>query len=129
MRVLILATLVTTLATPVLAQVDPSWQRERNAAIQAEQAARRDALEYQREARAREQRARTEAIVRANRDGELAGGPTALPTYRPSAITTPQPPRAPTPMVISADQQRMDAIMAEALARSNARVKAASGNR
>jgi len=131
--ILIAATLALGLAVskPAFAQ-DPAWQRERAAAVQREHDARRDSLAFQQEQRARDQRARTEATLRAMPSSELAGGPKpGLPAYSPSTIAPMEPPRTPTAIPLSADQARMDAIMAEALARSNARVKAvtAGGNR
>lgn len=132
--ILIAAALATGLAVakPAQAQTDAAWQRERAAANQREQDARRDSLAFQQEQRARDQRARTDATLRSMQSGELAGGPsTSLPAYRPSTIAPMEPPRTATPIPFNPDQARMDALMAEALARSNARVKAASpgGNR
>lgn len=132
--ILIAGALATGLAVvrPAQAQTDAAWQRERAAAIQREQDARRDSLAFQQEQRARDQRARTDATLRSMQSGELAGGPsTSLPAYRPSAIAPMEPPRTTTPIPPNADQARMDALMADALARSNARVKAVTpgGNR
>lgn len=112
---------------PALAQsYNPAWERERAAAAQAQRDANRDSLEFQREQRARDQRARTAAVLRDQPSDELAGGPSAapLPPYRPSAIAPMEPPRPVTPLTPSADQARMDALMAEAMARSQARVRA-----
>lgn len=125
------ATLVLTLALagPALAQYDPTWERQRAAALQAQRDAERDARAFRQESEARQQRARTQATVRAMQSGELAGGPpTVLPPHRPSSIDLQPPPSRPA-MALSADQARMDALMADALARSNARVRAASGDR
>lgn len=120
------ATVLLTLALtgPALAQVDPAWERQRASALQAQRDAERDANAFRQESEARQQRARTEATVRAMQSGELAGGPSvALPPRSPSTIDLQPPPARPAPL-LSADQARMDALMADALARSNARVKA-----
>ncbi len=57
------------------------------------------------------------------RAGELAGGPSVA--YRPSDIEplAPRGQAAPAP-VLTGDAARMDALMAAAMARSTARVKA-----
>lgn len=131
--VLIAATLAVGLAAakPARSQVDPARERQRAVAAQAQRDAARDSLEFQREQRARDQRARTEATLRAMRSDELAGGPAPYSPYQPSEIAPMEPPRTVTPPPLGADQARMDALMADALARSNARVRAATpgGNR
>jgi len=80
----------------------------------------------EREADARRHRARLEATLRAIRAGELAGGPSVAWTpWRPAEIE-PLPPRpadAPPPD-LTGDAARADALMAAAMARSTARVKA-----
>jgi|GEM_PF-5330517 len=132
--VLIAATLAVGLAVakPAMSQSsNPALERQRAAAAQAQRDAARDSQAFQQEQRARDQRARTEATLRTMRSDELAGGPAPYSSYQPSSIAPMEPPRAATPMPLNADQARMDALMADALARSNARVKAASstGNR
>lgn len=127
--ILIAATLAVALAAsrPALAQAyNPAWERERAAAAQAQRDAGRDSLEFQREQRARDQQARTDATLRAMQSGELAGGPSSapLPPYRPSTIAPMEPSRVVTPLPPAADQARMDALMADAMARSQARVRA-----
>ena len=93
MRAFALALLITGLAAPAVAQVDPGWQRRRNEAAMAREADRLRAARFERESRARQQQARTEATLRAIRAGELAGGPpVAVTPYRPSDIE-PLPPR------------------------------------
>jgi len=130
MRLALLTLLIAGLAAPALAQSNPAWVRERNEAAMQQEAARRQSLNYEREARAREARARTQETLRGLAPGELAGGPSAITPYRPSAITPITPaPRTSTPLPQSADAARMDALMAEALARSNARVKATTERR
>ncbi|MBP7704960.1 MAG: hypothetical protein KA105_06700 [Caulobacter sp.] len=131
MRAALLTVLIAAAATPALAQPDPSWIRERNAAAMANADARRQAQDYQRETRAREQRARTQEVLRSLSPGELAGGPGAASAtpYRPSSITPDMPPPriTPTPPSNSADAARADELMAQAMARSQARVRAATG--
>lgn len=130
MRVLVLTLLIAGVAAPAFAQSNPSWVRERNAAAMQQEAARRQSLDYEREARAREARARTQETLRTLAPGELAGGPAAITPYRPSSISPMAPPaRTSTPLPVNADAARMDELMAAALARSNARVRAASGDR
>lgn len=95
----------------------------------AREADRLRAARFERESRARQQQARTEATLRAIRAGELAGGPpVAVTPYRPSDIE-PLPPRpspGPAP-TLTGDAARADALMAAAMARSTARVKAMTG--
>jgi hypothetical protein len=135
-RVVLLAVLIAGLAAPALAHpYDPDWRRRANVEAMELQAERDRAAASARETRAREERARTEARMRTLRDGELAGGPSASGmTWRPMATATPLPPL--TPAAVSAavpdltgDAARMDALMAEAMARSTARVRAMTGDR
>lgn len=128
MRAVVLSLLIAATAAPAFAQADADWNRRRNEAAMAQDAARRQSLDFEREARAREQRARTEETLRSLQSGELAGGPSAISPYRPSAIAPMEPPRTTTPLPVSDEAARMDALMAAALARSNARVRAASGD-
>jgi hypothetical protein len=130
MRTALFALFVAGLAAPAFAQPDPSWQRRRNEAAAAAEAARQQSLAYEREARAREQRARTEEALRALAPGELAGGPSmTLTPWRPSAIT-PLPPRpAAEAPVLTGEAARLDALMAQAMARSTARIRAAEKRR
>lgn len=124
MRVSATLLLTLALAGPALAQTDPAWERQRASALQAQRDAERDARAFRQESEARQQRGRTQATVRAMQSGELAGGPSvSLPPRAPSTIEMQPPPERLTPS-LTADQQRMDALMAQALARSNARVKA-----
>lgn len=116
MRAVAIALLIAATAAPALAQVDPALQR------------RRDEAAPDRQAEARRQRARTEATLRAIRAGELAGGPSiAWTPDRPSEIE-PLPPRSATmdaaAPVLTGDAARADALMAAAMARSTARVRA-----
>lgn len=130
MRIFVFALLIAGLAAPALAQ-DPSWQRRRNEAALSQETDRLRAAQYEREARARQQQARTEATLRAIRAGELAGGPSvAFSPYRPSDIDPlpPRPAAGPTPQ-LTGDAARMDDLMAAAMARSTARVKAMTGAR
>lgn len=128
MRAIVLALLIAGTAAPALAQADPGWQRRRNEAEIDRQAELQRTRQAQREAEARRQRARTDATLRAIRAGELAGGPSVAWTpYRPSEME-PLPPRrstmeAPAP-VLTGDAARADDLMAAAMARSTARVKA-----
>ncbi len=134
MRAVVLALLITGLAAPALAHPhDPAWQRRENAEAMAREADRARAAALEREAFAREQRARTEATIRAMQAGELAGGPSATGmTWRPPVILEPLPPRpaepAPAP-ALTEDAARMDALMAQAMARSTARVRAMTGDK
>ncbi|WP_150131358.1 hypothetical protein [Caulobacter mirabilis] len=128
MRAAATVLLTVVLAGPALAQADPAWERQRAAALQAQRDAERDALAWRLEAEARRQRAQTEATLRSMPSDALAGGPSAtLPRRAPSTIEMAPPPERPTP-ALTADQARMDALMAEAMARSNARVKAIAGS-
>lgn len=134
MRVFVIALLIAGTAAPALAQVDPSWIRRRNDADMQREAERRRAGQAEREARARAERARTEATLRAIRSGELAGGPSVAWTpYRPSEIE-PLPPRRmdlperPAPR-LTGEAARADDLMAAAMARSTARVKAITPER
>lgn len=136
MRAAVLAVLMTALAAPAFAHPhDPAWQRRENAEAMEREADRARAATREREARAREQRARTEAAIRALQDGELAGGPSATGmTWRPPVLAEPLPPMtpadAPRPVPeLTDDAARMDALMAQAMARSTARVRAISGDR
>lgn len=127
MRVIVIALLIAGVSAPALAQAaDPSWQRRRNEDALAREVERRRALAAEREANARRHRARLEATLRAIRAGELAGGPSVAWTpWRPAEIE-PLPPRpadAPPPD-LTGDAARADALMAAAMARSTARVKA-----
>lgn len=132
MRLVVLTLMIASVAAPALAQSDPSWQRRRNEALMAQDAAIRQSQNYEREARAREQRARTDATLRAIQAGELAGGPSVAYTpYRPSDITPvePAPRTTVAPPPLTADAARMDELMASALARSNARVRAVTADK
>lgn len=134
MRIVLLSVLVAGLAAPALAHPhDPAWQRRANVEAMEREAERDRAAAREREAFAREQRARTEATIRALRDGELAGGPSATGmTWRPPVLPEPPPlrsaQRAPVPE-LTEDAARMDALMAEAMARSTARVRAMTGDK
>ncbi len=128
MRVAATLLLTLALAGPALAQPDPAWERQRAAALQAQRDAERDALARRLEAQARQQRAQTEATLRSMPADALAGGPSvSLPPRAPSTIEMAPPLERPTPMLTS-DQARMDALMAEAMARSNARVRAVTAS-
>jgi hypothetical protein len=134
MRVAVLAFLIAGLAAPALAHPhDPAWQRRENVEAMEREAERARAAALEREAFARAQRARTEATIRAIQAGELAGGPSATGmTWRPPVVIAPLPPRsaepAPAPELTD-DAARMDALMARAMARSTARVRALTGER
>ncbi|MDP2258314.1 MAG: hypothetical protein Q8J89_01180 [Caulobacter sp.] len=134
MRAVLLAVLITGLAAPVFAHPhDPDWRRRANVEAMEREADRARAAALERETRAREQRAPTEATIRAMRDGELAGGPSATGmTWRLPVLPEPSPPRtlesAPVPELTD-DAARMDALMAEAMARSTARIRAITGGR
>lgn len=138
MRLVVLTLMIAGVAAPALAQsraqADPSWPRRYNSYVMEQDAALRRSQDYEREARAREQKARTDATLRAIRAGELAGGPPPYSPYQPSVIDpiVPSEPvgavtRPPPPM--TADAARMDELMAAALARSNARVRAVTDKR
>lgn len=133
MRAAVLVVLMTALAAPAFAHPhDPAWQRRENAEAMERDADRARAEAKAREIRAREQRARTEATIRALQDGELAGGPSATGmTWRPPVLIEPAPlgtaEPAPVPD-LTGDAARMDALMAKAMARSTARVRALSGD-
>lgn len=136
MRAAVLVVLMTALAAPAFAHPhDPVWQRRENAEAVEREADRARAEAREREIRAREQRARTEATIRALQDGELAGGPSATGmTWRPAVTAEPLPPMMPAdesrPVPeLTQDAARMDALMAQAMARSTARVRALSGDR
>lgn len=135
MRVVVLAVLAAALAAPALAHPhDPAWQRRTNSEAMERDAERSRVAAREREAWAREQRARSEATIRSLQDGELAGGPSATgTTWRASPVTTPLPPimaaeLGPVPD-LTGDAARMDALMAEAMARSTARVRAMTGDK
>lgn len=133
MRIVLLSVLVAGLAAPALAHPhDPDWQRRANVEAMERAAERDRASAREREAFAREQRARTEATIRAMRDGELAGGPSATGmTWRPPVLTEPSPLRSAEPAPVpelTEDAARMDALMAAAMARSTARVRAMTGD-
>ncbi len=134
MRVVLLAFLIASLAAPALAHPhDPAWQRRENAEAMEREADRARAAAREREAFAREQRARTEATIRAMQDGELAGGPSATGlTWRAPVLAEPAPVRSAQPAPVpelTEDAARMDALMADAMARSTARVRAMTGDR
>lgn len=134
MRALVLAGLIGALAAPALAHPhDPAWQRRANVEAMEREAERDRAAAREREAFAREQRARTEATIRALRDGELAGGPSATgATWRAPVLAEPAPLRSAEPAAIAElteDAARLDALMAEAMARSTARVRAMTGDK
>lgn len=131
MRAVLLAVLIGSIAAPALADpCDPAWQRRANAEAMEREAERARAAALDREARAREQRARTEATIRAMQSGELAGGYSGATTpWRAPEIVEPRTPSVPpsqrTPMPeMTEDAARMDALMAQAMARSTARVRA-----
>lgn len=133
MRAAVLVVLMTALAAPAFAHPhDPAWQRRENAEAMEREADRARAEAREREIRAREQRARTEAAIRALQDGELAGGPSATGmTWRPQAVIEPAPLSTAEPAPVpdlTGDAARMDALMAKAMARSTARVRALSGD-
>jgi len=134
MRVVLLAVLIGALAAPAYAHPhDPAWQRRANIEAMEREAERGRTAALEREARAREQRARTEATIRSLRDGELAGGPSATgTTWRPAAAA-PLPPitSAAAPAAVpdlTGDVARMDELMAQAMARSTARVRVMTGD-
>jgi hypothetical protein len=136
MRVVLLAVMIAGLAAPALAHpYDPDWRRRANVEAMERQADLDRAAAFERETRARQERARTEARMRTLQDGELAGGPAATGmTWRPMATVTPLPPLTPAAASTSvpdltAAAARMDALMAEAMARSTARVRAMTGDR
>lgn len=134
MRVVVLSFLIGALAVPALAHPhEPAWQRRANSEAMEREAERARVAAQEREVRAREQRARTEATIRAMQGGELAGGPSATgTTWRSPVITEPSPLRTVEPASVpelTDDAARMDALMAEAMARSTARVRAMIGDR
>ena len=151
MRTVLLAVLLAGIAAPALADpCDPDARRRANVATMERDAERARAATVDREVRAREQKLRTEATIRAMRAGELAGGypgapmswrtpeivepgtPPPLPSPLQSPVLSPLPsplpslvPSAPRPTPeLTGDAARMDALMAEAMARSTARVRA-----
>jgi hypothetical protein len=135
MRAVLLAVLLIAPAAPALAHpYEPACQRRINTEALQPDADRVRAEAREREARAREQRGRTETTTRPLQDGELAGGPSATgTTWRASPVTTPPPPilaaeAAPVPE-LTGDAARMDELMAQAMARSTARVRAMTGDR
>ena len=124
MRAVLLAVLLIAPAAPALAQPHgPACQRRENA-----EAMEREAWRARAAAVARGQRARTEATIRAMQDGELAGGASATgTTWRPPVVTELPPLSSGEPMAVpdlTGDAARMDALMAQAMARSTARVRA-----
>ena len=147
MRTVLLAILLAGIAAPALADpCDPDARPRANVATLERDAERARAATVDREVRAREQKLRTEATIRAMRAGELAGGypgapipwrtpeivepgtPPPLPSPLQSPVRSPLPslvPSAPRPTPeLTGDAARMDALMAEAMARSTARVRA-----
>lgn len=138
MRTVLLAVLLAGIAAPAIADPCPDARRRANVATMERDAERARAAAVDREVRAREQKLRTEATIRAMRAGELAGGyPGApMPWRTPEIVEPGTPPPLPSPLPslvppaprptpeLTGDAARMDALMAEAMARSTARVRA-----
>lgn len=138
MRTVLLAVLLAGIAAPALADPCPDARRCANVATMERDAERARAAAVDREVRAREQKLRTEATIRAMRAGGLAGGyPGApMPWRTPEIVEPGTPPPLPSPLPslvppaprptpeLTGDAARMDALMAEAMARSTARVRA-----
>jgi hypothetical protein len=94
--------------------------RAQNAAAQQAEMARQDLLATQREIAARQDQAQTAFVLR-----ELDGARTTPPGLRPS--TTAVVPLAPPPPIadsFTAQMDRMERLTQDALARSNAQVRA-----
>lgn len=101
------------------AQIDPRAQRERNALYLQQDIARQNALAAQRELSAAQSRYQTQMTLRSL---DEAANPPIEPTLRPTL--PPVPPRGVNPEDMAADIARMDRLTDQALAASNARLRA-----
>jgi len=123
-RTTILATILAAgsaaaLGAPAFAQTDLRALRQRDEILQQQDIARQNALAAQRERSAAEDRYATQLTLRAL---DQAATPPAQPTLRPAL--SPVPPRGASAKDMADDIQRMDRLTDQALAASNARLRA-----
>ncbi len=113
------AALALAFGASALAQTDPRALRERNEILQQQDIARQNALASQRELSAAQSRYNTQLTLRGLEESRTA--PTE-PTLR--STLPPTPPRGPSADDMAADIERMDRLTDQALAASNARLRA-----
>lgn len=102
------------------AQIDPRTQRERNALYLQQDIARQNALAAQRELSSAQSRYQSQLTLG---DLDEARGPRPTePTLRPTL--PPTPPRGPSAGDMASDIERMERLTDQALAASNARLRA-----
>ena len=111
--------LVLALGASAFAQVDQRAQRERNVFFLQQDMARQNALAAQRELSAAQSRYAAQLTLRSL---DEAANPRSEPTLRPAL--PPTPPRGVAPGDMAADIARMDRLTDQALAASNARLRA-----
>jgi hypothetical protein len=114
------AGVVLALGSTASAQVDPRTQRERNAFYLQQDVTRQNALAAQREWSAAQSRYQTQMTLRGL---DEAGAPRPTePTLR--STLPPAPPRGPSAEDMSSDMAAMERLTDQALAASNARLRA-----
>ena len=118
-RTMIAATgLALAFAASASAQIDPRAQRERNAFYLQQDVNRQNALAAQRELSAAQSRYNTQLTLRSL---DEAAHPPTEPTLR---STLPPAPRGPSAGDMASDIERMERLTDQALAASNARLRA-----
>lgn len=119
-RTMIAATgLALAFAASASAQIDPRAQRERNAFSLQQDINRQNALAAQRELSAAQSRYNAQLTLRSL---DEAAHPPTEPTLR--STLPPAPPRGPSAGDMASDIERMERLTDQALAASNARLRA-----
>jgi hypothetical protein len=111
--------LTSAVGAPAFAQADQRLLRERDAFLQQQDIARQNTLAAQRELSAAQSRYNTQLTLR---ELNQTATPPAEPNLRPAL--PPTPPRGPSVDDMTGDIARMDRLTDQALAASNARLRA-----